>query len=266
MFGYILIKRKKNGFDQCQKYMFTMNETAHVQKKKRMNSNCRTSQKINRVSQQNKDLENIIEILEAYEQKQSKETITLLDLCLNLCCETDTVLNSLNTAISKSELVVPQVSKQTEESFMKEAASEDEKCIMKNNCECMYLDASEKFVGMQLVLPELDVNTEGLCVLCLRKRTQLLFYSILHQGRQTSAVIQKYGNYCGIENEYHPHAMLLMPPTGPVHVMPLPIVAHQRNRYRIVKKDGIRYIEQVGVSMMDFGNASAPTQKLPTSQ
>lgn len=243
-----------------------MNETAHVQKKKRMNSNCRTSQKINRVSQQNKDLENIIEILEAYEQKQSKETITLLDLCLNLCCETDTVLNSLNTAISKSELVVPQVSKQTEESFMKEAASEDEKCIMKNNCECMYLDASEKFVGMQLVLPELDVNTEGLCVLCLRKRTQLLFYSILHQGRQTSAVIQKYGNYCGIENEYHPHAMLLMPPTGPVHVMPLPIVAHQRNRYRIVKKDGIRYIEQVGVSMMDFGNASAPTQKLPTSQ
>ena len=243
-----------------------MSENGPMQKKKRMHSNCRMSQKINRVSQQNKDLENIVQILDSYEKKNPKETITLLDLCLDLCCETDSVLNKLNSAISKSELIVPQVTKDTEEGFMVEAKSEEEQCVMKDSCECMYIDEQEKFVGTQFVLPELDVNTEGLCVLCLRKRTQLLFYSIVHQGRQSNAIIQKYGNFCGLDNEYHPQAMLIMPPTGPVHVMPLPIVAHQRNRYRVIKKDNLRCIEQVGVSMMDFGSASSPTQKPPTSE
>lgn len=235
-------------------------------KKKRIHSNCRTSQKINRVNQQSKDLQTILRILDQCEEKKPKETITLLDLCLELCCDADNVLNNLNSAVGPNDTVVPQVTRETEEQFLREANTEAEQCVMRESCECMHLDANEPFVGTQLILPELDVNTEGMCVLCLRKRTQLLFYSILHQGRQSTAIIQKYGNFCGVDDEYHPQAMLIMPPSGPVHVMPLPIVAHQRNRYRVCKQDGKRYIEQVGVTMSDFGNASSPAQKPPTSQ
>lgn len=235
-------------------------------KKKRIHSNCRTSQKINRVNQQTKDLQTIMQILDKCEQNKPKETITFLDLSLELCCDVDNVLNNLNSAVGTKDTVVPQISRETEEQFLHEADSVEEQCIMKESCECMHLDSNEKFIGTQLVLPELDVNTDGLCVLCLRKRTQLLFYSILHQGRKSTAIIQKYGNFCGVNNEYHPQAMLIMPPSGPVHVMPLPIVAHQRNRYHVINTNGKRRIQQVGVSMSDFGNASEPTQKLPTSK
>jgi hypothetical protein len=46
--------------------------------------------------------------------------------------------------------------------------------------------------------------------------------------------------------------MLICPPNGPVHCMPMPIVAHQRNRYSVVTQHGIRYIKQHNVYMEDF--------------
>ena len=59
-----------------------MSGNGPLSKKKRVHSNCRTSQKINRVNQQSKDLHTILRILDQCEEKKPKETITLLDLCL----------------------------------------------------------------------------------------------------------------------------------------------------------------------------------------
>ena len=43
--------------------------------------------------------------------------------------------------------------------------------------------------------------------------------------------------------------MIFANPNGPVQCMPLPIVAHQRNRYTVVKVGGIPHLQQVGVDM-----------------
>ena len=91
-----------------------------------------------------------------------------------------------------------------------------------------------------------------MCLLCLRKSTHVLFYNILKQGHSTQTVIQKYGNICNEPGEYHPSAMLICPPNGPVHSLPMPIVAHQRNRYSVVHHHGIKYMKQHRVYMEDF--------------
>ena len=38
--------------------------------------------------------------------------------------------------------------------------------------------------------------------------------------------------------------MLVAAQGAPVHIMPLPIVAHQRNRYSAYTKGGIKYLKQ----------------------
>ena len=47
--------------------------------------------------------------------------------------------------------------------------------------------------------------------------------------------------------------MLVVPPSGPVHCMPLPVVAHQRNKYHVVLRDGRRHLRQRNVYVEDFG-------------
>lgn len=53
--------------------------------------------------------------------------------------------------------------------------------------------------------------------------------------------------------------MLVCPPNGPCEFMPLPSVSHQRNRYRIVVRGGVRFVQQVGVSPSDFQSAPPPS-------
>jgi hypothetical protein len=70
---------------------------------------------------------------------------------------------------------------------------------------------------------------------------------------QTTQMIQMYGNIAGVAGEYHESAMLTVPPGGPVHCMPLPVVAHQRNRYYAeTGADGVRRIRQRNVYFEDF--------------
>ena len=52
-----------------------------------------------------------------------------------------------------------------------------------------------------------------MCVLCLSKTTQLLFYRVVHQGIQSQVLLQRYGNICNREGEYHPAAMIICPPS-----------------------------------------------------
>jgi hypothetical protein len=148
---------------------------------------------------------------------------------------------------------VPIVSRKYEEAFMRECMNSSERsCIFKGQCECMKIDVDNAFVGVQFELPTLTNVRNGMCILCLRKSTHVLFYNILKQGHSTQTVIQKYGNICNEPGEYHPSAMLICPPNGPVHSLPMPIVAHQRNRYSVVHHHGIKYMKQHRVYMEDF--------------
>ena len=131
---------------------------------------------------------------------------------------------------------IPLVTKTYEEKFLRGSIYQHEKnCIMDYQCECMFIDEEVPFIGTRFCLPNSDESDSGMCVLCIRKSTQLLFYHTINKGITPQAPIQKYGNICGQPGEYHVSAMLLCPPNGPVHCMPLPVVAHQRNRYSVYK-------------------------------
>ena len=161
---------------------------------------------------------------------------------------------------------VPVVTRAYEESYMREPLSGVESaCIMGNNCECQFVDEHNPFTGVQFVLPveafspemlRLGVTEElsenKLCVLCCRKNTQSLFYEALYNHRAYSACIQLYGNICDRPGEYSKEAMLICPLSGPIHNMPLPVVAHQRNRYSVVVHNGVRQLRQHRVGFEDF--------------
>ena len=91
-----------------------------------------------------------------------------------------------------------------------------------------------------------------MCVLCLRKITTLLFYRTIQKGVSVKTQIQCHGNIYNQAGEYYPSVMLICPPNGPVSSMPLPIVAHQRNRYTVVRVHGVCYLQQRRVGMQDF--------------
>jgi hypothetical protein len=148
---------------------------------------------------------------------------------------------------------VPIITRVYEERFMRESISPDEKdCIMRDNCEGMMIDPANAFVCTQFVIPNISNEHQGMCVLCLRKTTQLLYYKTIYNGHNVNALIQKYGNICNQPEEYHPSVMLICPPSGPVNTMPVPIVSHQRNRYSVDVISGIKHIRQHKVSMQDF--------------
>jgi hypothetical protein len=147
---------------------------------------------------------------------------------------------------------IPIVTRAYEESYMRECKTDTEKpCIFQGQCECMKIDPQQPFVGVQFPLPIVD-KSNGMCLLCMRKTTHILFYNIIREGNRVNCTIQKYGNICNVPGEYHSSAMLICPPNGPVHAMPLPIVAHQRNRYSVIEHFGVKYIKQSGVYMEDF--------------
>ena len=101
-----------------------------------------------------------------------------------------------------------------------------------------------------------QVKSKGLCVLCLRKCTQFMYYRLVCRGEKHSNFVQVYGNISNKPGEYHPSAMLTPPPHCAVHCMPLPVVAHQRNRYHVETVDGRRVMRQRAVFHEDFQNVN----------
>ena len=168
------------------------------------------------------------------------------------------VLKMLSGLPEPTAYSVPVVTRAYEESYMRECKDASEHpCVLGSHCECMKIDRDNQFVGVQFALPSMEASN-GMCLLCLRKSTHLIFYNVLREGHRVKHVIQKYGNICNQAGEYHPSAMLICPPNGPVHCMPLPIVAHQRNRYSVVTHFGIRFMKQHNVNMEDFPNTPSP--------
>lgn len=149
---------------------------------------------------------------------------------------------------------VRPVSRKYEEGFLRQAIASDERsCIRGKDCECQFIDPSCPFVGVEFVLPwESDVlKRNGMCLPCLRAATQVFFFDILQSSQKIEGVIQKFYNIHG-PGEYDLGACLVCPPNGPVQNLPMPIVRHQRNFYRVYRKNGgVCYMEQKGVAYME---------------
>ena len=155
------------------------------------------------------------------------------------------MLASLNPS-SFSEPTIPYVSRAYEESFMREPMYKEERpCARDKGCECIFIDACNPFVGVEFLLPgERPPPTPNLCVLCSRATTQQLYYDIMYDEQPITGIIQRYGNLHSQEGEYALDAMLIASTSAPLHVMPLPIVSHQRNRYHVVSQGGIHHLKQ----------------------
>lgn len=105
------------------------------------------------------------------------------------------LLGSISTTDTMPD--VPIVSRVYEERFMRESMTPDEKnCMMGQACECMLIDTNKPFVCTQFVIPNISNEHQGMCVLCLRKTTQLLYYKTIYTGIDVNTLIQKYGNIC----------------------------------------------------------------------
>ena len=162
---------------------------------------------------------------------------------------------------------IPLISRKYEEKFMRACVNMQERpCSMNTKCECMFIDVENAFVGTRFLIPNIcgeQVHLNTMCILCLRKHTLLLFYKTMHAGYDPGVVIQRYGNICNEPGEYAQSAMIFANPNGPVQCMPLPIVAHQRNRYTVVRVGGVPHLRQHGV---DVKNYPEPGFRVPPAE
>ena len=197
----------------------------------------------------------IIEKLKQY-AASAKPTKNNVWMTLEIVLETlpmDILLKKNANVLQNSLTHVPMIPKAYEEKFMRECyLPEDQPCIMEEACECNFIDLQQSFVGVAFVGTDINIQHTGLCVLCLRKTTQMLFYRIVSGGLNSRNLLQMYGNLCGTAGEYHESVMLTVPPQGPVHCMPLPIVAHQRNRYEVHHENEHKILKQINVAYEDF--------------
>ena len=166
-----------------------------------------------------------------------------------------------------TDIHIPLISRKYEEKFMRACVNMQERpCSMNTKCECMFIDPENAFVGTRFLIPNIcgeQVHLNTMCILCLRKHTLLLFYKTMHAGYDPGVVIQRYGNICNEPGEYSQSAMIFANPNGPVQCMPLPIVAHQRNRYTVVRVGGVPHLRQHGV---DVKNYPEPGFRVPPAE
>ena len=227
--------------------------------RKRTAKACTRPCKRNKTAEQSTHNE-IDSILQEYQDKapdiDPDSSATSVWLALNVVLDNSSFQKSLlqhDLSTKHEDNVVPLVSRQYEESFMRECIFEEDKpCSMGQYCECNFIDAEHSFVGVSFVMPDLLSHHNTMCILCLRKLTQMLFYRIVNGTFKSSHLSQTYGNICDVPGEYDSSAMLVLPKNSAVHSMPLPVVAHQRNKYRVVLRDGHRYLQQCNVYYEDF--------------
>ena len=123
--------------------------------------------------------------------------------------------------------------------------SSERECGNGKQCECMFIDRAQPFIAVEFLLPgEPLPRTPHLCVLCCRATTQQLYYDVVFDRTEFPGTIQRFGNIHGQPGEYALDAMLIATASAPVHIMPLPIVSHQRNRYIVFVSGGLKRLRQ----------------------
>lgn len=121
---------------------------------------------------------------------------------------------------------IKPIAKKYEDSYLRQPMAGGERgCIRGSQCECMLIDPTQPFVGVEFLLPweKPNANRSGLCLPCLRAATQLLFFDILQSKERVEGVIQRFYNKHSEEGEYAIENMLVCPPNGPVHNLPMPV-------------------------------------------
>ena len=147
---------------------------------------------------------------------------------------------------------VPILSKAYEETFMRQAMPGERSCAMGDQCECMHIDRTAPFVGVELRLPSDPESLAQLCPLCSRAATQKCYYDMCYLGRPVKGVIQRYGSIFGYPGEYAAECMLMCPRSLGLASMPVPSMSHQRNQYSVVCHGGVKHLRQHRVSHEDF--------------
>ena len=113
----------------------------------------------------------------------------------------------------------------------------------------MFIDRAQPFVSIEFLLPgeSTAARTPHLCVLCCRSTTQQLYYDVMFDKFEFQGTIQRFGNIHSQPGEYALDAMLIAVPSAPAHILPLPIVSHQRNRYSVYVSGGLKRLRQTRV-------------------
>ena len=177
------------------------------------------------------------------------------------------ILESLYASEGAPVADVPVLSKSYEESYMREAVGMERRCVMGTECECMLIDRTNAFVGTELLLPgqsRADLDPQ-MCVLCCRKHTQKLYYDMLYSPTTLQiGLIQRYGVIVDAVGEYARDSTLIMPPSGPVHMMPFPSPDYCRAHYSVHVRNTLRYVIQnsgLGFQEPPHGGASAASER-----
>lgn len=184
---------------------------------------------------------------------QIQEMVRKVSRNLNTIIEmTDykSVLEGVDTKQIVYTSEIRSVSKSYEDTYLRQSVSAGEReCVRGGHCECMFIDSAQPFVGVEYLLPWESAKEagNGMCLPCIRAATQALFYDILHSGLKINGLVQKFYNEHSSEGEYRLSAMLFCPPSGPVHNLPMPVMRHQRNFYKVNVKNCVHFMEQVGV-------------------
>jgi len=145
---------------------------------------------------------------------------------------------------------IRSVSRSYEDTFLRQCVAENDRpCVRGADCECMQIDPTQPFIGVEYILPWETRNEarRGMCLPCSRATTQVLFYDIVHSGVHINGLIQRFYNEHSKPGEYRLSAMLVCPPGGPIQNLPMPIVRHQRNAYSVYKDKNILYMKQLEV-------------------
>lgn len=171
------------------------------------------------------------------------------------------LLENLFSREAYAQPEVPVVTRAYEEAYLREPMAGERACASGPLCECMFIDPCTPFTGVEFLIPGAPApKTPQLCVLCSRKVAQKLFYDVIFTGTSVRGVIQRYGNICNVPGEYARECVLVCPPHAPLQCMPLPLMSHQRNKYRVRLNGGVRSLEQLRVRYEDFASPSTDAQ------
>lgn len=155
--------------------------------------------------------------------------------------DSESILAENNSAIQK----IPCYTKKYEESMMRPAQSQEEKCINGENCECILISKTDPtakgkgFIGVSL--PE----RHKMCVLCVRKKVSQQYYHYLITNTSPETCIQPHYNIVEKPEEYNKDCVFL--PTSMTGITD-PFVMHRRHNYkyqdgRIVQSSSVNFTQ-----------------------
>ena len=150
-----------------------------------------------------------------------------------------------------------------EEAFMQQPREGDLLCTAAEDCECLqiasFAGSTLGFRGKAFYTPNTtDRSKASLCVLCMRKKCALAYFSMKAHGHErTTRLLQPYANIVNEPGEYAADACIY-PSSVAFDGISDPFVRHERHRYEYhLGADGQRFITQRNVDFRQPPTMSA---------